>query len=154
MKTYISFDWARQGIEILVFLADTGKSVIVPVVREMVINLVNQTLWKRLVICESSQQSHPVVEFCTLVYCSHFLVIVGDDLNERTHNVWEEGDTAKHDKDSKDHLYLSLRCKVSISYCGQCCQCEVAAYDKSVVVLSGLNEIGVDKTVFVISICV
>ena len=96
---YISLDGSWQGIQVLILLWHALQSVVAPIVGEVVVYLVYQGARQWLVIGESGQQSHPVVQLCAFVYCTlnklivycyHFLVVVWDDLNETSHNVREE----------------------------------------------------------------
>ena len=74
--SYVSLYRSRESIEILILLGNGGQSVVVPVVTEVVVNLVDQRFRQRLVICEASEESHPVMQLCALVNCTHLFVIV------------------------------------------------------------------------------
>ena len=56
-------DRLGQHIDVLVLFLHLAKSVVVPVVLEVLIDLLVQRVGQGFVLSEPGQQSHPVVEF-------------------------------------------------------------------------------------------
>lgn len=57
------------------------------------------------------------MQVSTFVLDAHLLLVVTYDFNEVTHNVREEGNSAKHDKYSNDSLQVIDRKVVAKSNC-------------------------------------
>lgn len=102
-----TFDLPGQRIDELIILLDLAEAVVLPEVLEVLIDLPIETIWQWLVP-ESSQQSHPVVQVKCLLLISQVLVESGNDLDEATHDVGEEGHAGKHNEDAEDHLVARL----------------------------------------------
>jgi len=78
---------------------------------------------------------------------AHLLVVVGNDLDERAHDVGKEADSDEHDHDADEHLVLSDRREVPVAARGQRHHCEVAAGYQSVVVARARIEVESDEPV-------
>lgn len=62
----------------------------------------------------------------------HFVVIIHKNIIEITHDIGEESDSHDHQTDTNDLLTVSLRTHVTVTYCRQCCEHEIAANDHPV----------------------
>ena len=82
----------------------------------MLVDLAVERVWQGL-LPEAGQKGHPVVKFKSMLLVSKVLVEGGDDLNERAHNVREEGDTTQEDEYAQDHLLIRLWRQVTITDC-------------------------------------
>ena len=69
----------------------------------MAIYLVDQGFWKRFG-CKPGQQLHPSVKVRPFIIIPHPLVIILDNLHERTHDTRERHNTNKHEQDTDDHF--------------------------------------------------
>ena len=72
----------------------------------MLRNLVVQGSGQWFFVRESREQSEPVPKPLCLVLKTHFLLLVVDDLNDRTHNVREKDNAAEHVADSHENLSI------------------------------------------------
>ena len=97
------FDLARTLVEIFIVIGDCVQSIVCPIERKMPIYLVNQILLERL-FSKSRKLIHPSIEVFSLIVISESLIIVLDNLNERTHYLGEENNTDEHEYNSKDHF--------------------------------------------------
>jgi hypothetical protein len=70
----------------------------------VVVYLIYQILWQWLVISETRKQSHPIMKLSAAIYLTHPLIIIGNNINERSHDVRKEDDANHHDEDATDHL--------------------------------------------------
>ena len=86
MQHNVSFYYSWTLVEELVVLCDRGQPVICPVVREVLIDTIDQHLGQRLVR-KPGKKGHPAVKVATFVITSHPLVVRLDNLNERSHDL-------------------------------------------------------------------
>mmetsp|Transcript_685 Transcript_685/g.745 ORF Transcript_685/g.745 Transcript_685/m.745 type:complete len:202 (-) Transcript_685:356-961(-) len=100
----------------------------------MAIDLVDQSLWQGLVVCEPCQQCHPIVEFSPFIFSSHLFIVVRDDLYETAHDVGKEGNPQQHNDDSEAHLERADWVEVSIAHSREGSQGKVTADDKPIIV--------------------
>lgn len=106
---------AWQRIDKLVVLLHLAQSILSPVLLEMLINLAVKRVWQRLV-SESCQQGHPVVQVEGLLFIAKVLVESRYDLDERTHDVGEEGHATEHDKDAQYLLLVRLGVEITVAH--------------------------------------
>ena len=55
------------------------------------------------------------MKITTLINHTHFLLIIGYNLNKIAHDVWEKGNTSKHNTDSDNSLNITDLVVISIS---------------------------------------
>lgn len=127
-----TLDLAGQRIDELIVFLDLAEAIVSPEVLEVLIDLAVKRVRQRLVT-EARQQSHPVVQVEGLLLVAQVLVERGDDLYEAAHDVGEEGDTAKHNENAKDHLGVRLWREVAVAHCGQSRDRKVTGRDHLVV---------------------
>jgi len=94
------------------------------------------------------------MQFRSSIYWSHSFIVVGDDFNERPHNMGKEDNTKEHDNDSDDHFSCGNWIEVSIPNCRQRRKWEITRDDHSgVVILDSpnllLNAVFVDVWCYV-----
>lgn len=94
----------------------------------MTINLVDEHGGKWFAR-EPRQQQRPVVQVRAVTVVAHSLVVVLDDLNERTHNLREANNTDKHIANTDQNLVDRNGVVVAVANRGQCRQREIADDD-------------------------
>ena len=70
------------------------------------------------------------MKICRLVYNTHLLLIVTNDLNKVTHDITEVGDTTKHNDYSNDSFHIAHGKVITITYSTECCKRIIAAYNE------------------------
>ena len=120
--------------EFIVFL-DLTESVVGPVVLEMLVDLFVQRVWQRLVLSETSQQSHPIVKVKCLPFIAQILIECRDDVNERVHNEGEECYTEQLDHHHNDFLTIGNWIQISIADSRKGCDREIGSRNDLVRIL-------------------
>ena len=121
----MSSNCLRTLVQELIVFFHRFKSIVSPVITEMLIDLVDQLFRERLV-CKPCQQCHPVIKFRSFVFRAHSSVIVLNNLDEVSHNLREENNTNQHDDDTKKHLNHRDRIEVTITHSWKCGERKVA----------------------------
>lgn len=104
------------------------QSILIPEKWKVTINLIDKSWWKWL-CCESCKKKSPVVKVRSITFIAHSLIIVLDNLDERTHDLWEANNTNKHVCNSdKDFIYGNWEI-VTIANSWECCQCKITYND-------------------------
>lgn len=95
-----AFDAPWQRIYELIVFLHLAEAVVGPEVLEMLVYLSVETVGQRLVLSESGQEGHPVVQLESLLFDAQVLVERADDFYEGTHDKREEGHACEHDANS------------------------------------------------------
>lgn len=101
-------------------LVDGSKAVIGPEVVKVLRDLVVQGPRQRLLVGEAREKSKPVSKALGFIFKAHLLLLIVDDLDNRTHNVREKDNAAQHVADRHENLSIGNWVKVTIAHCGQC----------------------------------
>jgi hypothetical protein len=112
-------------VHVLVVNLHLIQSILAPVVREMTVNLVDEH-GREWFTRESGKKEGPIVEIGAVTVIAHSLVVVLNNLNERTHDLRETNDTNEHVADTDQDLVYRNRVVVTITNSGQRGQGKVA----------------------------
>lgn len=84
---YLSLDTSRQSLQVLIILIQINKSILLPKIVKMLLNLRMQILIQRLPIRKDSQMSQPYIKLTTLISRAHLSRICRDNFYRRTHDI-------------------------------------------------------------------
>jgi len=93
----------RTLTQIFVIYWHRTQPIFLPKEREMTVYLINQN-WRKWFAGKSCKQKSPVVKIRSITLIVRSLVVVLNNLNEGTHDLWEANDTNQHVEDSNDDL--------------------------------------------------